>query len=330
MTRLKDKALKAYFKTRENLNNSSSKCSFTLFRTLVQPIILYGCEVWAPYLLNSINDNNFINVCDKPPGENLHIKFCKLILGVHKKATNHAVRGELGKYPLLLTMLSLSIKYWWKLNINCMDGSESLVIKALIENRKLKKFSWSSGIKSIFTLINNEDIWYKPLLLSKSNFNNLIDSCLKSVYDRLWSVSINNHLSKLRTYCQFKGSFSLENYVIILNRCLRSAFCKLRISAHLLMIEKGRYSSPKIPPENRLCSYCERNEIEDEFHFIMHCSLYNDLRVTLFDKLNDIFAFVSLSDTEKFNLIMSASDHETVHAVANYIKNAFDKRTSSV
>ena len=41
-----------------------------------------------------------------PPG----IKVCKIILGVHKKSTDNAVRGELGSHPLLwVFMLSLAI-----------------------------------------------------------------------------------------------------------------------------------------------------------------------------------------------------------------------------
>ena len=63
--RLKDKALKAYFKVRDNLISNSSKCSFKLFQTLIQPILCYGCEVWAPYLLKSLNNCNFLSVCDK-------------------------------------------------------------------------------------------------------------------------------------------------------------------------------------------------------------------------------------------------------------------------
>ena len=43
--RLKEKASKAYFKIRENLFNSSFKCSLKLFSSLVQPILGYGCEV---------------------------------------------------------------------------------------------------------------------------------------------------------------------------------------------------------------------------------------------------------------------------------------------
>ena len=92
MVRLKCKASKAYFKIRDNLYNNSSKCSFKLFESLIQPILSYGSEVWAPYLVRNLNDRNFTTLCDKNPGELQHIKLCKLILGVHRKATNHAVR----------------------------------------------------------------------------------------------------------------------------------------------------------------------------------------------------------------------------------------------
>ena len=77
----------------------------------------YGSEVWAPYLLRHLNDRNFTTLCDKNPGELLHIKFCKLILGVHRKATNHAVRGVLGSLPILIPILCHSIKYWWHLTL---------------------------------------------------------------------------------------------------------------------------------------------------------------------------------------------------------------------
>ena len=162
MERLKDKALKAYFKIRDNLFHSSFKCSMQLFTSLIQPILCYGCEVWAPLLFKNLNDSNFLTLCDKLPGETLHIKVCKLILGVHKRATNNAVRGELGSYPLLITMLRLSIKYWWSLNNKCLDGCNSLVVNALLDNRKLCNtcvISWSSGLQGIFNLIDGQEIW---------------------------------------------------------------------------------------------------------------------------------------------------------------------------
>ena len=34
--------------------------------------------------------------------ENMHNKICKMALGVHSKASNHAVKGELRRFPLHL------------------------------------------------------------------------------------------------------------------------------------------------------------------------------------------------------------------------------------
>ncbi len=35
-----------------------------------------------------------------------------LLLGVNKKATNAAVRGELGQFPVAITLLTRASKYW--------------------------------------------------------------------------------------------------------------------------------------------------------------------------------------------------------------------------
>ena len=77
---------------------------------------------------------------------------CKLTLGVNRKTTNNAVRGDLGSYPILIFMLSLSLKYWWKLNNDCLHGSDSLAVLALLDNRLVhnaRYFTWSNGIKNI-------------------------------------------------------------------------------------------------------------------------------------------------------------------------------------
>jgi hypothetical protein len=41
---------------------------------------------------------------------------------------------------------------------------------------------------------------------------------------------------------------------------------------------------PKIKRENRLCSQC--NQIEDEQHFLIHCTKFANVRKLLFKKLN--------------------------------------------
>ena len=63
----------------------------------------------------------FLNMRDKLPQEKLHLKFCKYILGVSPKATNLAVRGETGRYPLLIQILANMFKYLIHLKTSKID-----------------------------------------------------------------------------------------------------------------------------------------------------------------------------------------------------------------
>ena len=51
---------------------------------------------------------------------------------------------------------------------------------------------------------------------------------------------------------------------------------KFRISGHSLMIEKGRHHA--MLREDQICKQCDIGCVEDEFHFLLVCHKYNDLR----------------------------------------------------
>ena len=44
------------------------------------------------------------------------MKFTKIALGVNSKATNFAVRSELGRFPLHIKIYTAMLKYWNRLN----------------------------------------------------------------------------------------------------------------------------------------------------------------------------------------------------------------------
>jgi hypothetical protein len=307
-------------------------CSIKLFSTLIQPVLSYGSEVWVPYLLKNLNDSNITSICDKLPGESLHVKVCKLILGVNKRTTNNAVRSELGSFPMLLFMMSLSIKYWWTLNNQCLHGCKSLVIDALLDNRKLCAtgiFSWSSGVKKILAIINKLDIWDKPNILTKHNFQDNILSNLESTYEIKCLSFMCQYQPKLRSFCLFKTNFHLENYVIMFSRSFRSNFSKLRLSAHSLMIEKGRHLIPKLDPQKRLCNLCTLNEIEDEFHVIIKCPFYDTFRTDMLRTLSDMYdKFDKLTDDDMFIKLMSVTDFDSIKPVINFVNSAFQARNN--
>lgn len=152
-------------------------------------------------------------------------------------------------------------------------------------------------------------------------------SQLKANYSHLWLNSITNFQTKLRSYCLFKKSFNYENYVATFNRSLRAPFTKLRISSHSLMIENGRHFQPKIEPQNRLCKLCNLNAVEDEFHFMMICPYYADLRSKLFSDIKDFSGIINLSDKETFLSLMGATDYAYLLPIIKFVKSDFESRT---
>ena len=77
---------------------------------------------------------------------------------------------------------------------------------------------------------------------------------------------------KIQTRAQYVDSISY--------RSDRSVLAKMRISAHNLTVEKGRYTD--IPRHDRICKVCNTGSIENEQHFLLECPAYKLLREDLF------------------------------------------------
>ena len=175
-------------------------------------------------------------------------------------------------------------------------------------------------------MIGRYDIWEKPNICNKSNISSTIHTGLNNFYISLWSTTINTSQPKLRTYCRFKTDFALENYIQLFKRSTRLNFTKLRISAHTLMVEKGRHFSPKLPLSERICQLCNLHEVEDEFHFVMKCTKYNFQRDRLFKELSEIYNLDSLSNEDISLHIMCTTVHDVLKSVFTFINSCFIAR----
>ena len=79
-------------------------------------------------------------------------------------------------------------------------------------------------------------------------------------------------------YKHLVNEFKLQNYLRkpLDVRCLKE-ITKIRIYAHKLNLEFGRHRN--VERSERKCKLCNLTEIEDEYHFILQCPLYNDIRM---------------------------------------------------
>ena len=138
---------------------------------------------------------------------------------------------------------------------------------------------------------------------------------------------INEH-SKLRTYKTFKSSYTLEKYIEISDIPLswRKSYCSFRISCHELEIERGRYTRPKKPPEERICKLCDVY-IENEKHFIVDCYQYSELRDDLYKCITvENHNFIHACSQDKFNYMMTTNNTNVVKKVMQFIYLALIRR----
>jgi hypothetical protein len=263
----------------------------------------------------------------------------KQILGLHSKASNHGTRGELGNFPVLLEQIVLSVRYLVRLS---SMPEESMAKKSFMENKRLMHSDstcWLKNLHNVFIHCNENVTWNRIMNgehVNRKDVGLYISGKLKEMYKNQWIKAINIEYpngrdgNKLRTYSKFKKEFKIENYIMICkNKSERSAFCKLRISAHRLMFETGRHYRPKLAPGNRFCPSCNDGSIEDEKHFLLTCKLYESKRAAFLNDLQTILPDIFLLEEDKlFIVILNCyhGDTEISSIVASYVKQCMDIR----
>ena len=324
------RALKAQFKLSKCFGDLHQNVDtiLHLFDHTVKPVLLYGSEIWGT--INTLSANvkkdgfSIFDAFCNMPCEKLHIKFLKYVLGVHRKTTNVAVMGELGRYPIIINVICDTVKYFERL---ISDDVSNLLKGALKENGYLhehKKKNWLSSLYFLFEYLN----------ISKSSISNdklasVAKSKLIKRYKAEWmnalSKNRDNQTGKLRTYSLFKYRLCRESYFkYIKDISVRRIFTKLRVSCHKLEIELGRYK--KVQADARLCPLCQL-EVEDEIHFVTNCSLFSTKRKQFFNDIGKSFVnFSGMSDVQKFIWLFSNENAHVIRELSVFVYDCYMQR----
>ena len=128
---------------------------------------------------------------------------------------------------------------------------------------------------------------------------------------------------KLRTYVTIKNRFGKEKYVTApLAKRQRSLCAQLRSGVLPLHLETGRYRGTK--EEDRTCFYC-CTEIENEFHFLFYCPLYQEIRLKLFNRCNNQ-NLPWMTDADRLRWLFD----NKVLALAEFLEKAWEKRAKTI
>ncbi|XP_048575691.1 uncharacterized protein LOC5516904 isoform X3 [Nematostella vectensis] len=277
-------APKALFKLKREMgNNFRTNVLLTnrLFDCLIKPILLYGSEIWGVDEIKNEHD----------PIELVHAKFCKFILGVGKYAPNIGCRAELGRYPLSIDAKLRVLSFHNKRSeahrnflshdayLDCTPGTYT--------------YNWYVKGKAMVSSVGLGFLWGNFQVIEKKAQQYLFKQRLQDIEFQNFEAGIFNdskkpgQKNKLRTYCKFKTKYDKEMYLVnVQNIKHREELTRLRIISCLkLEIEAGRYSRPYRSPEERLCRQCDLNETDDEWHFLLRCPIYDNLRKEMLDVL---------------------------------------------
>lgn len=269
-----------------------------LFSCCVCPILDYMAGIWGYK-----NFNKNVQV------QNRAIRY---FLGLHKFAPTLVLNAEMGWDPCEVRCKSNMIALWNRLvNLPPDRLASQMFHWDLSANGE-----WASEISDLLVDTGLHDSY-----VQRSEINlEVFKSEINLRHTHLWLEQIKQK-PKLRTYCLLKIEPICEQYISFnLPKSQRSLCAQLRCGILPLSIETGRYRGS--PEEDRICEYCDLHEVENEFHFVLYCPFYHDLRYILFEKIKIVdLDFVGLGDPDILRILFNCP-----FAMGEFLSKAWNRR----
>ena len=231
--------------------------------------ILYGIETWGDIS------------CIEQDLRKIELKALKAILNVKKGTCNDIVFNELKRADIISTVMDRQWAFYHRLLK--LNENDALVI-------------------SFLELCNNTKLMnYYKTLHGKHRINNIKDREQRILLSSTSMMCYYKQITDIKKKCIIYNSFMDDEIRLIITRW--------RLSNHKLQVEVGRYQTPPIPRENRICTNCRI--LEDEHHAIFVCPKFDAIREQ----------FLQL--VEKYSTIQSILDPASPDALA--VANLIEK-----
>lgn len=274
------RAMYAMMKSCKSQHITSIPLKCTLFDSLVAPVLGYGCELWAPHMFHS---SGLLDSLDNP-NERVHMKFCRLLLGVRKSTPRIIMLSELGRRPLCIHWAMQTMKYWNRMLYQLDDDPTRITALAVADNLELAKNGFDCWARSLHNLVGmiygTSEVFDSRREIDVRVVENLLANALEQkITGNPLNVDGDEAGSKLLMYRQLRGQPGMQPYLQELHGVLRCILSKFRTGSHNLQVEVGRWnSSTKHDRSLRCCKHCDLEVVEDEHHFIFHCPRYESCR----------------------------------------------------
>ena len=270
--------------------------------------------------------------------EKINLKLCKQALGLHRGASNLGCRAELGRFPIIKSIIVAMSKYYSRLH---SFKKSDLLYHALNSQKsmtsgKLKQYTFTQLCSTVLESLNVE------VLTSFANCNNVKaqvktfggkvkEQCVKFYKNwfktRISQLKINTD-TKLSLFAHLKKDFVFESYlynsvpgVNILSR--------FRLSCHYLPVERGRYLRPIKPRSQRICTLCKMG-IGNEYHAMFNCRFLKPIQEKFIKEIGIVSnKFSLLPDKNKMMYMLAGHDKSITPLVCKWltvINDAYKKQ----
>ncbi len=281
--------------------------------------VLFGSK----HLTNGVSLHNFDMKLDNNVYERMHSRFLKNVLNVNKYSSNSAVRGELGRFPLAIKILSLSLKYWHSMNTN----SPNVLLKCALKSEILHNSRWLQSIEYLLKTNGLAYVWNDLYSVSTNYLYQLIKCRLSDQYIQTWFA---NDPYKSIGIDGLKSQYICSNYLShILSPNIRSMITKLRVNNSVLRTSGYTHI-------DNICPECNSNAIESVNHFLLDCPKSKNIRNIFLKKVKSlILNYNCLSKQELLCIILDADIDrvkdkslikEFLSNISNFIKNIYMNR----
>ena len=201
--------------------------------------------------------------------------------------------GELGRFPISLTIKIRQISFWSKLVSN-EESKLSLIMYRLLYNNHIRnncQYGWITKIKSIFEETGLNFMWMNQNI-NTHTIRNQIGSILKDQFRQKWHQDVDAS-SKCCNYKIFKTEHKFETYLIKLPHFYLKQFINYRLCNNKLPIETGRWNG--VDRHLRKCTLCN-DEVGDEYHYVFNCKSFDTDRKRIAPFINK-----RLANTQTFS-----------------------------
>lgn len=290
-----------------------------LYESLVLPVIHYCSSLWG------VKEYSCINA--------VHNKACRYFLGVRKYTANAAVQGDTGLHPPIVDQWTAIGRHWCRvvnMDVNRLNKKVFMWAYRHATNAKCKNWVWN--VVKYFKEKKMDDLVMINGVLNKDYVVNIVNTAALESYVKVWKKELlndkgrgKNCQNKLRTYRLLKDDFQAENYVnLIMGKQERSAIASFRCGSAPIRLETGRYRG--LPVNERVCQFCDHNEVEDECHVLLKCPMYCDLRDEFYEHCSMILPlFKTFPEEMKLQTILASNDVRMIRISAKFCSNVLKR-----